>query len=305
MRFQFLTLGFLCIALLTAGCGESAEPRDLERAVALRTVAAKLTPLHKTLGKPKPGDWLASHEEAGQTFAEYIRSDPVTPTGRRKVIYVQPLGPFTKKQREIVELSADYLGRYFNRPVKIKKNLPISIIPPKARRTHPTWGVKQILSTHVLNEVLRPRLPDDAAAYIAFTASDLWPGEGWNFVFGQASLRHRVGVWSIHRNGDPEKSEKAFRQCLLRTIKTATHETGHMFSMAHCIAFECNMCGSNSLPESDRMPLHLCPQCLAKVCWATGADPVERYRTLAEFCKKHGLKEQQTYCEKAIEVLNP
>ena len=135
MRFRFLTLGSICVALLTAGCGESAEPHDPERAAELRTVASKLKPLHKTLGKPQPGDWLASHKEAGQTFAEYLKADPVTPT----VIYVQPLGPFTEKQQEIVELSADYLGRYFNRPVKIKKNLPISIIPPKARRKHPTW----------------------------------------------------------------------------------------------------------------------------------------------------------------------
>ena len=26
-------------------------------------------------------------------------------------------------------------------------------------------------------------------AVLALTTSDLWPGEGWNFVFGQASLR--------------------------------------------------------------------------------------------------------------------
>jgi hypothetical protein len=27
--------------------------------------------------------------------------------------------------------------------------------------------------------------PADALAYLALTASDLWPGEGWNFVFGR------------------------------------------------------------------------------------------------------------------------
>ena len=132
-------------------------------------------------------------------------------------------------------------------------------------------------------------LPADAAAYIAFTASDLWPGAGWNFVFGQASLRERVGVWSIHRNGDPAESEASFRLCLLRTMKTAVHETGHIFSMRHCTAYECCMCGSNHRAESDRRPVLLCPECMAKVCWATRTDPIARYEKLAEFCRTHGL----------------
>ncbi len=31
----------------------------------------------------------------------------------------------------------------------------------------------------------------------------LHAGKGWNFVFGQASLQDRVGVWSLHRQVDP------------------------------------------------------------------------------------------------------
>ena len=38
---------------------------------------------------------------------------------------------------------------------------------------------------------------------ISFTSTDLWPGEDWNFVFGQASFEKPVGVWSLHRLGDP------------------------------------------------------------------------------------------------------
>jgi len=262
-----------------------------------------LKPLHRPLGKPKPGDWLDQHKEAGQTFREYLQVRAKTPVGRRTVIYVQPLGEFTLRQRQIVELSAEYLGIYMNRPVRILKDLPLTIIPDKARRTHPQWKVRQILSTYVLNDVLHPRLPQDAAAYIAFTAVDLWPGQGWNFVFGQASLRNRVGVWSIHRNGDPSRDAAAFRLCLRRTLKTATHETGHMFSIPHCTAYECNMCGSNHREESDRHPLYLCPECHAKVCWATAAAPVARYQRLAQFCEKHGLAAEHAYFLQAIRRL--
>jgi archaemetzincin len=217
---------------------------------------------------------------------------------------VQPLGEFTPKQREIIELSAEYVGLYFSRPVKILETLPLATIPGRARRTHPEWGVKQILTTYVLDEVLKPRLPKDAAAYIAFTASDLWPGRGWNFVFGQASLRDRVGVWSITRNGDPAESDESFRLCLRRTLKTATHESGHMFSILHCIAYECNMCGANHRAESDRHPLYLCPECHAKVCWATNAEPVARLRRLAKFCRKNGLARERDYFEKAATRLS-
>ena len=270
---------------------------------ALARTVTRLKPLHEPLGKPRPGDWLAQHKEAGQLFRQYLRERPVTPTGKRSTIYVQPLGEFTAAERRIVELSAEYLSIYFTRQVKILKDLPPDVVPARPRRVHPDWKVKQILSTYVLNDVLKPRLPSDAAAYIAFTASDLWPGEGWNFVYGQASLRGRVGVWSIHRNGDPEESEERFRVCLRRTLKTATHETGHMFSIRHCTAYECNMCGSNHREESDRHPLYLCCECHAKVCWATNAEPVARLRRLAKFSRTQRLKSELEYFEKAIERL--
>ncbi len=262
-----------------------------------------LLPLHKPLGKPGPHDWLANHEESGETFREYLRSRPVTPDRRRRVIYVQPLGDFTETQRKIVTQTAEFIEAYFDLPVKIREDLPLKLIPANARRKHPSWGMDQILSTYVLEEVLYPRLPKDATAYIAFTPSDLWPGEGWNFVFGQASLSHRVGVWSIYRNGDPDESDEAFRLCLVRTIKTATHETGHMFSMKHCIQYECNMCGSNHRAERDRLPLWLCPHCLAKLCWATKADPKERFEKLIHFCKRNGLDGERQFYEKSLAAL--
>jgi archaemetzincin len=260
----------------------------------------RLRALHSKLPPPGPSDWLAHHKEAGQTFAEYMACDPTLPRGARRTLYVLPLGDFTAAQQRIVDLSAEFLRRYFNLPATILDGIPLSEIPPRARRTHPSWGDSQILSTYVLDRVLRPRLPDDAAAMIALTAADLWPGDGWNFVFGQASLRHRVGVWSIYRNGD---AEKEFALCLLRTIKTATHETGHMFSIDHCTAYRCNMCGSNSRAESDRNPLWLCPECVAKVAWATGDELVPRYRRLAEFCDEHGLRPQAEFYRRSIAVL--
>jgi archaemetzincin len=295
---RILLLSAVLSGWLCTGC--SAE-RTNEPALPLPF--RKLLPLHTPLAKPQPGEWLAEHEEPGQTFGQYVRAHPIRAEKNRRTIYLQPFGPFNPTQRKVLDITAEGLGIYFDLPVKTCEDLSLEVIPADARRKHPSWGMDQILSTYVLDRVLRPRLPDDAVVYLALTASDLWPGEGWNFVFGQASLAARVGVWSIYRNGDPEASNDAFRLCLLRTLKTATHETGHMFSMQHCTLYECNMCGANHREESDRRPLALCPHCLAKFCYATGADPAKRYEKLIALCSKHGLKAEEDFYRKLLEAL--
>jgi archaemetzincin len=287
-----------------AGMQKAKGPRETGKAnTVLPPQFQKLLPLHKPLGKPSPGDWLARHSEPGQTYADYVHGSPVRPAGRRRIIYIQPVGDFNATQRKIVRITADYMGIYFQLPVRVRDDLPLSLIPQRARRVHPQWGVPQILTAYVRDELLKPRLPDDAVALIAFTASDLWPGEGWNFVFGEASLADRVGVWSICRFGDPETSQDSFRLTLRRTLETATHETGHMFSMQHCIFCVCSMCGSNSLAESDRHPLWLCPHCLAKLCYATGADPKKRFEELIVFAKTQGLSDEADFWQKSLAVM--
>jgi archaemetzincin len=295
-----LTISWIAVTIaISAGPSNAAEPSP----AALPPTFERLLPLHTKLGPPQPHDWLAEHKEPGQSYAEYLRGQPVRVDKQRRLIYVQPLGEFDAAQRKVLDRTAEFLGIYFQLPVKVRDDLSLDVVPAEARREHPTWHVKQILSTYVIEKVLPPRLPADACAYIALTTSDLWPGEGWNFVFGQASLSERVGVWSIARNGDPHGGDVEFRTCLLRTLKTASHETGHMFSMQHCTLYECNMCGSNHRDEADRRPLWLCPQCLAKLCHATGADPVQRFKDLAAFSKRAGLKVEQEFYEKSLAVL--
>jgi len=278
---------------------KKAAPRAQDPA-SLRAMIKRLRPLHAPLGPPEPGDWLQHHKEPGQTFDQYLKAHPTRPTGKRNALYIQPIGHFTPRQRQVLKLTAEFMSRYFCLPVKVANDLPLSEIPSRARRTHPSWGDHQILSTYVLDRVLKPRLPADAVSYLALTTSDLWPGRGWNFVFGQASLRDRVGVWSVYRNGEPEKSAAHFTEYLLRTLKTATHETGHMFYVWHCTKYDCNMCGSNSRSESDRRPLALCPECLAKVVWAAKCDPARRFTRLLQFSRKHGLKKAAGYYERAL-----
>jgi archaemetzincin len=263
----------------------------------------KLLPLHTELGKPQPGDWLDKHPEFGQSYDQYLHSFPARADQHRSVIYLQPLGNFNQSEKRIIDGVTEFLGVYFQLPVKTSETLSLGLVPKQARRKHGSTGEEQILTTYVLGTLLKPRLPKDAAVMLAFTNADLWPGEGWNRVYGQADYFDRLGVWSTNRFGNPAGGDAAFRLCLLRTLKTASHETGHMFSIPHCTIFECDMCGSNSLAEADRHPLEVCPSCLAKLCYATAADPEKRFRGLIAFYKAHGLKAEQEFCEKSLAAM--
>src|SRR5262249_17601414 len=157
----------------------------------------KLRPLADPLLPPRPGDWLAEHPELGQTFAEYLDARPVRKSNRLHTVYLCLVGDFTEAQRRILDLTQEDLALFFDCPVKLQRQIALASIPARARRTHPSWGDKQVLTGYILNETVEPERPADALAYLALTASDLWPAKGWNFVFGQANLRERTGVWSI------------------------------------------------------------------------------------------------------------
>ncbi len=150
---------------------------------------AKLRPLADPLPPPRPGDWLAEHDEPGQTFAEYLDARPVRKSDKLHTIYLCLVGDFSEAQRRILDLTQDYLALFFDCPVKVQRQIALASIPARARRTHPSWGDQQVLTGYLLHEVLEPERPADALAYLALTASDLWPGRGWNFVFGEANLR--------------------------------------------------------------------------------------------------------------------
>jgi archaemetzincin len=156
-------------------------------------------------------------------------------------------------------------------------------------------------------DFLKTRVPADAFCVLAITMQDLYPEPSWNFVFGQASLRERAGVYSFARY-DPafygETRDKNYETLLLRrSCKVLAHETGHMFGLAHCTFFNCLMNGSNHLAESDRRPLHLCPVCLRKLQWSIGFDVLERYRALERLTRADGFTDEADWFNRRIEFL--
>jgi archaemetzincin len=220
-----------------------------------------------------------------------------------RTLYLSLVGEFTEPRRRVIDLTGDYLGFFFDCPVTVKARIPLGSIPERAKRMRSS-GEPQLLTGYLLQEVLGAQRPDDALAYVALSASDLWPGTGWNFVYGQANVQDRTGVWSIYRNGDPGASDAAFRLCLRRTFNTASHEICHLLSMHHCTASLCLMNGSNHQKERDSRPLHLCPVCLTKLLWNLQAEPVPYLKRLQGSCKKNHFDDDAAWYERAIAVID-
>lgn len=303
MRQVVETKRFLLIFLLLLSICNCSPDKPQTTAEELSQIKEKVAPFFKPM-EMKLGDWLESFTEEGQTFEQYLKANPTLPTTERKTIYIQPTGEFSETQIKVLQLTADYMKAFYNLPVKLNDVKPLGEVPKEFQRKHPVEKQLQIKTTYFLDNLLPKLLPDDAAAFICFTNYDLYPDENWNYVFGQATLQNRVGVWSLWRFGNPDKSKNDYNLFLQRTLKVAMHETGHMFTMQHCTKYECLMSGSNHLGETDRRPLDVCPECMAKIAWGMSYQPTERYRNLSNFWKEQGFAElSKEFAEKEKAVL--
>ena len=262
----------------------------------LRAAFAPATPAFLPIVPPLPGDWLAEHAERGQTFDQFVAARPNRPDHRRRTIYLQPIQPLTGLPPAELERLAAFARAHFD--------LPVAVLPPIAlastgARTRQQGDLEQARAPDLL-EHLSTALPRDAYALIGLTAIDLYPDDDWNYVFGMASFRGRVGVYSVARyhpsfHGEEDHYPQPEVWALRRSLKVMAHEIGHMFGMDHCTFYECVMNGANHLAETDRRPVHLCPVCLRKLHHAVGFDPAARYRRLARFFSRAGLRPEASW----------
>jgi archaemetzincin len=264
--------------------------------------------LFQRKGEPQPGEWMAAHPEPPQSFDRFSIAGPVRPTVARHTIYLSPVGPMNAADVKRLEVLREFLEIYYTLPVKIGPPAGLEKVTHREREMG-DLKFRQYLSTDILGTVLPPLLPKDAVCLQGVTMEDLYPDPEWNYVFGQASLGNRVGIYSLVRffpafwgeKAGPDAEKRALRRCL----QVLVHETGHMFGVEHCQAYACLMNGSNSLPESDRTPLHLCPDCLKKFRWNIGFDVVDRYEALKKFYAAHDLAAEAEWVDKRLKECGP
>ena len=238
------------------------------------------------LGPPKRGEWRDVFKEPAQSFEKYIGGAVNRKSDKRTTFYIQPLGSAGKSYPEVLDRMRLYAEPFFGVRTKILEPIPMFEEALDAKR-------KQYDASMIIH-LLADRVPDDALVYIGIADKDLY-SEGLNFVFGEASLNWRCGVYSLVRY--QSKDETLFTR---RSLKLLAHESGHILSIEHCVTYACVMQGANNLSEDDSHPMHLCPIDLKKVLWNMGIDRDDRYRKLLALYDKWGLKNEADWVSKRL-----
>ena len=260
----------------------------------------------KKMPLPKAGDWLSCHEERGQSVQSFNRKSVVChPHATYDSIEIIPVGKFIDGESPPLEDLREFMELYLGGKCKAKI---MKVVPLKNVATSGLHNDKQLLCKDALDYLKKLKTGRTAFARIIVTMQDLTPGEGWNFVYGQASLSKGVGVfsfaryspkfWSLHNDITLTTEEQ--RALLKKSLRTMVHETGHILGMKHCIYYHCCMNGNNG---DEKVPFSLCPICLQKLHIATKCDVVSRYEKLGKFYRKHGFEEESMFIAKRLSIL--
>jgi len=170
----------------------------------------------------------------------------------------------------ILEHLQDNLPRAYPVEVRIDQN------PLKIPSFVYSKGGSQIMSEAFLNylrAIDRWNRDERVLALVEGDARSL----GTNFVFGQAEVGGRFGAVYIARlnpafYGNSE-NDGLF---LLRILKEASHELGHMLGLVHCRNARCVMSFSNSVWEVDRKGWLPCEECRGRLISSRARAELER-----------------------------
>jgi len=256
---------------------------------------------------PAPGGWLFLHPEAPQRMAAYQQARPRRPKADRAVIYIQPLqlaplrGEKEPVPSSLVKATGDFCRAMTGLTVRLRPTLFLPDLPEQAWVDDPQGG-RQLRAPYLLSRVLLEKMPADALAIIGITTADLAPGKGYDFVYGQSSLRYGVAVVSLFRQGDWTDSPALV---LSRHLRTVGHELGHLLGLRHCTAYECLMNGSAHRAEADARPFFFCPVCLQKLCWNLDIAPEQYLGDLRDFFRRRDMGAEADRAQRLLGLLPP
>ena len=180
-------------------------------------------------------------------------------TKQKDTIYIQPIvyevdSAITddRMAKLKVWLEAFYM------PCKVKI-LPKIYEPVLKKNTNiknkQNWNDKtQYNAIQILKNVIGPiqNSTADAIGVISFTDVDLYTKDLSNYCFGYG-IPALGGVQSLYRflpgqTGEKYDNDEDFESwMMMRIVKIATHEIGHMYGHGHCIFYQCLMMGTMSL----------------------------------------------------------
>jgi archaemetzincin len=165
-------------------------------------------------------------------------------------IYVLPIGDIAEGILEFVSKKA--MTR-FDYPTKTLPEIAIPEHTFDAQRA-------QYSSTQILSTVMEVT-PEDAVKVIGITEVDLCLPI-LTFVFGEAQLKGRAAVVSLHRLRQEYYGLPTDNDILLNRLgKEMVHELGHSFGLVHCWDMQCAMSFSGSVRKVDTKQDVFCDTC--------------------------------------------
>src|SRR6185295_10133283 len=103
----------------SSGCSRKAADGD-----PLTASMARIEPLFPRKTRPHSDDWLATHREPGQTFAQY-RAPPRQPVvSVFSTIRIVPVGPLSAGQSYVLETVADFIRPFFGLALSVDAQVP-------------------------------------------------------------------------------------------------------------------------------------------------------------------------------------
>lgn len=293
------SLALLALAALT-GCA-SAFPDEVRRATpeskaALEKRKAALYAQHRydetgheRLGPPQPGEWLDDVAEPGQDEEDYARTLTNKRTAARSTIAVVAVGALSPRTAAVESSVRAFLCVFLQLPVTEERRLEL---PPGAEEPYEAEDVLEQVS--------------DSAAEGALVTLGILDHElaieGFGSVAGVGAERWRAGVYAFPSFEPDEETPPARRDALYRTraLRIVAHEASHVLGLQHCVFYACLMNGIREISQGDRVPLHLCPVCVAKLASNLGFDPLARERDLAAFFRQAKLDAEAAWSEARI-----
>ena len=243
----------------------------------LKKILSTAENFHNPIYAPEEDDWLFSQKEEGQTFNQFLNDSKDILSKERNIIYINPL---QEMPQEFLDNIILYCQSFFY-PWKVELIKLDSLQNLKVKYRFNQYTNKIQYHSGKINSKMIKHVPKDAHCLISILIDDLYPSESWNFVFGEALYKKRVGVFSFARfsNSFFEKNKPfIFDNFLLyHSCNTLTHEISHTFGIEHCIYYTCLMNGCNCMEEAEKQTLYECPVCLRKLQHSIGFESLERY----------------------------
>ena len=110
---------------LLLGCAES-DPLD-EAIERIRPLSRRMDPL-------RPGDWLESHREPGQTYREYRTAINKRAIDSYKSIRVVPIGLLSEGQQAVLDITVEFMRPFFGLPLELDAPVALQTVPADAQR---------------------------------------------------------------------------------------------------------------------------------------------------------------------------